>query len=124
MDESLHRHDITDRAWEILEPILPGRKGSWGGVAKDNRQFINAVCWILRTGAPWRDLPPEYGHWKNVHRRFIRWRNKGVWANIFNALINEPDFEWLFIDGSHVKLHAHGMGAAGGTEAAGLTKGG
>ena len=50
----------------------------WGGVARDNRRFLDAVLWILRTGAPWRDLPPDYGDWKNTHRRFCRWRDKGV----------------------------------------------
>ena len=64
------RHDISDHVWELLEPLLPGRAGSWGGIARDNRLFINAVFWILRTGAPWRDLPPDYGDWKNTHRRF------------------------------------------------------
>ena len=51
------RHDISDRVWEILEPLLPGGKGKTGRPAQDNRRFINAVFWILRTGAPWRDLP-------------------------------------------------------------------
>ncbi len=51
------RHDITDRVWELIEPHLPGREGSWGGRARYNWQFINAVFWIIRTGAPWRDLP-------------------------------------------------------------------
>ena len=50
------RHDISGRTWELLEPHLPGRAGIWGGVAEDNRLFINAILWILRTGAPWRDL--------------------------------------------------------------------
>ena len=57
------RHDISDRVWEILEPLLPGGKGKTGRPAQDNRRFINAVFWILRTGAPWRDLPPDYGDW-------------------------------------------------------------
>jgi len=52
VNQDLHRHDISDRVWNILEPLLPGRAGSWGGVAADNRRFINAVIWILRTGAP------------------------------------------------------------------------
>ncbi len=72
------RHDMSDRVWLLLEPHLLGRAGSWGGVAQDNRRFINAIFWILRTGAPWRDLPPDYGDWKNTHRRFCRWRDKGL----------------------------------------------
>ena len=55
------RHDISDRVWEILEPLLPGGKGKTGRPAQDNRRFINAVFWILRTGAPWRDLPRTTG---------------------------------------------------------------
>ena len=64
MTNSQRRHDISDAAWALLEPHLPGQSGQWGGVAKDNRLFINAVFWILRTGAPWRDLPPEYGKFR------------------------------------------------------------
>ena len=56
MEKSQHRHDISDKAWAILEPMLPGQRGQWGGIAEDNRRFINGVFWILRTGAPWRDL--------------------------------------------------------------------
>jgi transposase len=118
------RHDIPDRTWEILEPMLPGRPGAWGGNAQNNRQFINAVFWILRTGAPWRDLPPDYGDWKNTHRRFCRWRDKKVWENILQELIHEPDYEWLMIDASHAKAHQHAAGAVGGNQDIGLTKGG
>jgi len=123
-DLVLHRHDISDSVWTLLEPLLPGRPGTWGGNARDNRTFINAVFWILRTGAPWRDLPPDYGDWKNVHRRFCRWRDKGVWETLLNMLIRDPDFEWLMIDASHVKAHQHAAGAKGGNQAIGLTKGG
>ena len=89
-----HRHDISDRVWKLLESHLPGRKGVWGGKARDNRLFINAIFWILRTGAPWRDLPPDYGDWKNTHRRFCRWRDKGIWEALLEKLVIEPDFEW------------------------------
>lgn len=122
--EGHRRHDISDEVWVLLEPHLPGRAGSWGGVARDNRLFINAVFWILRSGAPWRDLPPDLGHWKNVQRRFCRWRDTGVWEKLLEALIDEPDYEWLMIDASHVKVHPHATGARGGNQAMGRTKGG
>ena len=122
--KAYRRHDISDRVWELLEPHLPGRKGSWGGVATDNRRFINAVFWILRTGAPWRDLPSEYGGWKNTHRRYCRWRDKGIWESLLEGVITEPDYEWLMIDASHIKVHPHGTGAVGGNQAMNRTKGG
>ena len=84
MTNSQRRHDISAAAWTLLEPHLPRQSGQWGGVAKDNRLFINAVFWILPTGAPWRDLPPEYGKWGTVHQGFIRWRDKCIeFKNIF-----------------------------------------
>ncbi len=124
MKSEHHRHDISDRAWELLKNHLPGQKGKRGGQARDNRQFINAVIWILRTGAPWRDLPPDYGDWKNTHRRFCRWRDKGVWEMLFNLFVRDPDFEWLMIDASYIKVHPHATGAKGGNQAMGRTKGG
>ena len=80
MTAAHRRHDMIDVVWERLRPHLPGGEGKRGRPAHDNRRFIDAVCWILRTGAPWRDLPPDYGDWKNTHRRFCRWRDRGVWA--------------------------------------------
>ena len=115
---------MSDRTWELLSPHLPGRKGTWGGVAQDNRRFINAVFWILRTGAPWRDLPADYGDWKNTHRRFCRWRDAGRWEKLLEQLIVEPDYEWLMIDASHIKAHPHAAGAEGGNQDMGRTKGG
>ena len=117
------RHDISDRVWSLLEPNLPGRKGAWGGVAKDNREFINSVFWILRTGSPWRDLPPDYGNWSNVHRRFIRWRDAGIWEKLLEQLVDSPDFEWLLIDASHINVHPHAAGAKGGNQEMSRTKG-
>lgn len=123
-EPAYRRHDISGRVWGLLESSLPGRKGAWGGKAKDNRLFINAVFWILRTGAPWRDLPPDYGDWKNTHRRFCRWRDKGVWEALLEKLVTEPDYEWLMIDASHIKVHPHAAGAKGGNQDMGVTKGG
>ena len=107
-----------------MAPLLPGGKGKTGRPAQDNRRFINAVCWILRTGAPWRDLPPDYGDWKNTHRRFCRWRDRGVWSSLLEALIDDPDFAWLMLDASYIKAHPHSAGARGGNQDMDRTKGG
>ena len=124
MEASYHRHDIADKEWKIIAPYLPGQRGQWGGIAKDNRNFINAVFWILRTGSPWRDLPPDYGKWKTVHQRFIRWRKNGIWESLLELLIDNPNYEWLMIDASHIKVHPHAAGARGGNQAMEKTKGG
>ena len=125
MSENLqHRHDISDKTGVVLSPFLPGQPGQWGGIAKDNRKFINGVFWILRTGAPWRDLPPEYGKWGTVHQRFRRWRDNGTWERILEALIDDPDYELLMIDASHCKVHPHASGAKGGNQDMARTKGG
>ncbi len=124
MNAPHRRHDITDGMWEVLAPLLPGQAGQWGGIARDNREFINAVSWVLRTGAPWRDLPPDYGKWITVYQRFRRWRNDGVWEKILEAVIDNPDFEWLMIDASHCKVHPHAAGAVGGNQDMERTKGG
>ncbi len=100
-----------------------GHRGQWGGIAQDNRRFINGVFWILRTGAPWRNLPPDYGDWKNTHRRFCRWRDKGVWEKLLETLLEESELKWLMIDASHIKVHPHGTGARGGNQEMGRTKG-
>lgn len=119
-----HRHDISDRLWSVIEPKLSGGSGKVGRKAFDNRRFINGVLWILRTGAPWRDLPGSYGDWKNTHRRFCRWRDSGRWESLLESVMHEPDFEWLMIDASHIKVHPHAAGARGGNQDMGRTKGG
>lgn len=92
MVASYHRRDISDKAWALIEPYTIGNKGTWGGNAKDTRLFINAVFWILRTGAPWCDLPPDYCNWNTVQRRFCRWRDKGYWGNDFRGNCRRPRF--------------------------------
>ena len=118
------RHDISYKAWKILEPHLPGRKWTKGRPAHDNRNFINAVFWILRTGAPWRDLPPDYGDWKNTNRGFCHWRDRGVWTKLFEVLASEHKYKWLVIDATFVKGHLHSAGCKGGNQGMVRTKGG
>ena len=81
------------------------------------------MCWVIRTGAPWHDLPPDAGDGCAALRRFSRWRKQGVWAELRAALIDEPDWAGLLIDASQIKVHQHGTGAVGGNPAGGRAKG-
>jgi transposase len=89
---------------------LPGKPGDPGVTAKDNRLFIDAVLWIAKTGAPWRDLPARFGNWYNVWKRLSRWTQKGVWQRVFAAL-QDPDLEWLILDSTVIRAHQHAAGA-------------
>ncbi len=110
----MRRHEIEQSAWERIEPLLPGRPGDAGVTAADNRLFINAVYWIAKTGAPWRDLPPRFGPWNSVFQRFNRWSKKGVWQRVAEALSDDVDLEWLMIDSTVVRAHQHAAGQKGG----------
>lgn len=116
------RHELTDEQWERLKPLLPPQKPHTGRPATDHRQIINGILWILRTGAPWRDLPERYGPWQTVYGRFNRWREEGIWQHIFERLLAEADaqgnVEWEihFVDSTVVRAHQHAAGAKKGAE--------
>ena len=105
---------LTDVQWERIAPLLPGKEGDPGRSGEDNRRFVEGVLWIVRTGAPWRDLPESFGKWSSVWKRFRRWALKGVFEKLFQALSHEPDFEYALIDGTIIKVHRHATGAKGG----------
>ena len=105
---------LSDAQWERVAPLLPGKVGDPGRSAADNRRFLEAVLWIARTGASWRDLPEGFGNWNSVFKRFRRWVLKGVFERIFAQLSGDPDFEYAIIDGTIVRVHQHGTGARGG----------
>jgi transposase len=107
---------LRDDQWERIRDILPGKAGDPGVTAKDNRLFVEAVLWIARTGAPWRDLPKEYGKWHNTFTRFSRWVKKGVWQRVIESVTAAPDLEALLIDSTIVRVHQHGAGALKKTE--------
>ena len=105
---------LRNDQWERIAPELPGKAGDPGATARDNRMFVEAVLWIARTGAPWRDLPEEFGNWYTVYTRFWRWARKGVWERIFKMLSDDPDLEYVLLDATHIRVHQHGTGAKGG----------
>ncbi|MBD1865219.1 IS5 family transposase [Trichocoleus sp. FACHB-46] len=114
------RGELNDRQWKRIWPLLPPQKPHTGCPAKDHRTVINDILWILRTGAPWRDLPSRYGHWSTVSGRFYHWRHIGLWQQLLEALQIEADAEgkinWdiHFVDGSVVRAHQHAAGAKRG----------
>jgi transposase len=110
----LDRTVLSDVQWERIAPVVPGKDGDPGRSGTDNRLFVEAVLWVARTGAPWRDLPSGFGNWNSVFRRFRRWAQKGVFDSIFEALSGDPDFEYVMIDGTIIRVHQHGAGAKGG----------
>ena len=106
----MRRHEIKDEDWERIKDFLPGQAGDPGVTAKDNRLFVDAVLWIAKTGAPWRDLPERFGPFGSVWKRFDRWAKKGVWERVFEA-IRDPDLEWMILDSTVVRAHQHAAGA-------------
>jgi transposase len=105
-----YRHAISDEKWERIKGLLPGKKGDPGVTAKDNRLFIDAVLWIAKTGAPWRDLPERFGNWNSAWKRFSRWARKGRWEKLFLHFQDE-DLEWLVLDSTIIRAHPHAAGA-------------
>ncbi len=105
----MRRYEITDEQWLRIQHLLAGKQGDPGRSAENNRRFINAVLWIARSGAPWRDLPQYYGKHNSVYQRFNRWSKKGRWQAIFEQ-IQEPDLDWIMIDSTTVRAHQQAAG--------------
>jgi transposase len=105
---------LTAAQWQRIEPLLPAAKRTGGRDAKPHRPMVEAMIWILRTGAPWRDLPGAYGPWKSVYTRWSRWSAKGVLAALFAALSRERDGEGYLIDATIVRAHQDASGAKKG----------
>ena len=110
----MERHRLSDTQWERIAPLVPGKPGDPGRHGEDNRLFVEAVLWLGRTGAPWRDLPAEFGRWNSIYRRFWRWAKRGVWSRILEKVIEDPDLEHLIIDATIVRAHQHAAGGKGG----------
>ncbi len=105
---------IVDEVWQKVSPHLPGKATDCGVTAANNRLFLEAVLWRVRTGSPWRDLPVAFGKWNSVFQRFRRWAKKRVFERMFEVLSEEADFEYALIDGTIVSVHQKASGARGG----------
>jgi transposase len=92
VEDGMPRVLLRDDQWLRIEPTLHGKAGDHGRSGADNRLFVEAVLWMARTGAPWRDLPVGFGPWNSVFRRFSRWADTGVWQAIFATLCEDADF--------------------------------
>ena len=111
------RKVLTDAQWALMEPHCLGRKSDPGRTGGDGRLFLEAVLWIARTGAPWRDLADCFGNWNTVFKRFRHWVQRDVFKRIFEAVSGNADMEYAMVDGTICKVHRHGQGAKGGLKA-------
>jgi transposase len=117
----MRRHELTDEQWELLKNLFPPWPG-WGRPHRDRRQVLNGILWIVRTGAPWRDLPERYGPWKSIYHCFNQWRKDGTWDRILRhlqiRLDREGQIDWGLwcVDGSSIRASraAAGAGEKGG----------
>ncbi|GMG70272.1 hypothetical protein TEHOK1_09610 [Tetragenococcus halophilus] len=103
------RYELSDEQWAQIAPYFP--KYRTGRPPKSNRVMFNTILWIARSGAPWRDLPKEYGSWKTVHSRFCLWRDSGLLESLFIQLNQQADDENLSIDSTVISAHQHSAGA-------------
>ncbi len=116
----MRRHELTDAEWQRLEPLLPPQART-GRPPKEHRTIINALLWLAKTGAPWRDLPERFGPWRSVATRFYRWTASGLWARILGELHRaadaqgEVDWDVHLVDGTSVRAHRCAAGGKGGS---------
>jgi len=103
------RFDLSDKEWAIIAPLLPNKPR---GVPRvDDRRVLNGIFWVLRTGAPWEDMPERYGPRTTVYNRFVRWRKAGVWKRLLQHLQGDIEDSLYLVDSSAVRVHQHGTGA-------------
>jgi len=113
----MKRHELTDEQWALVEPHLPASNARTGRPASDRRTLLNAIFWILITGAPWRDLPERFGPWQTAYHHFSKWRKNGIFARIIEVLQIKLDQQGLIdwdlwcVDGSNVRAARAAAGA-------------
>ena len=110
----MKRYELSASQWRKIEGFLPGRPGSVGVAARDNRSFVNSVLWVVRSGAHWKHMPAEYGNWKSAHKRFTRWARAGIWEGIFKVLLADSKNTCVMIDSTIVRAHQQAVCGKGG----------
>src|SRR6266436_2840645 len=99
------RYELTDYEWTAIKPFLPNKPR--GVPCVNDRRVLNGIFWVLRSGAPWRDLPQSFGPYTTCYNRFVRWRRAGVWSQVMEALAGAHDGDVQMIDTSIVRVHQH-----------------
>ena len=98
------RHELSERQWLLIKDLIPGKAGDPGRHGDDNRLFINACVYVLKTAVPWEDLPGRFGKSDTVRKRFDRWCARGVWQKLAAAL-GDPDLDEVQLDSTIVRAH-------------------
>jgi transposase len=112
----MHRHQLTEEDWVRIAPLLPAERGRKARPAVlSNRQFMDAIMYVAKTGVPWRDLPLRFGPWKTIHSKFTRWNAAKVFDRIFELFATRSDPEASIADSTYAKAHQHSAGGKGGT---------
>ena len=102
---------LDNKKWQKIYRFLQLTPSIYTGNEEKVRTFVEGVYWIMRTGAPWRDLPEKFGKWNSVFSRFANWSDKDVWEQMHEHFIDEPDMEWLLIDSTVTRAHPCAAGA-------------
>ena len=116
MIRRVNRHELADEQWQVIEPLLP-KPGRMGRPPRDAREMLEAMLWILRTGAPWRDLPDWYGPWETVYGKFRHWLDAEVLDRLVQKLrvmladADKIDWELWCVDGTSVRAARCAAGA-------------
>ena len=115
MSSNRRRYEINDDEWERIKDLLPPEHtGKPGRPSGNNRDALNGILWVGRSGAPWRDLPERYGSWSSLYDRFQRWSDLGIFEAVFEMLNIDADMQDLSLDSTITKVHQHAAGAKKG----------
>jgi transposase len=111
LEAALEGEVLRDDQWARIEPFVPGGRKGKRGPRSNGRLFIDALLWMARSGARWRDLPEKFGPYERAKQRYYRWIRMGVLDTVFEAVAAEPDLEWVMLDATVIRAHAQAAGA-------------